>query len=40
MFIQSVITAKYIPDLVGVMLRALNAKTKIIGSNPDVYEKF
>jgi hypothetical protein len=40
MFIQSVITAEFIPDLVGVMLRVLHAKKKVVGSNSDVYENF
>ncbi len=40
MFIQSVITVEFIPDLVGVMLRALHAKMKVVGQNPDIYEKF
>ncbi len=39
MSIESVITAYFIRDFFGVVVRALNSKTKVMDLNPDVHEE-
>jgi hypothetical protein len=40
MFIESVITTHVIRILFDVVVRALNAKMKVLGSNPEVHVEY